>query len=342
MPKKILSDEQIIQTIYEISCKLHEYKTGFWGLVDDYLDEKYPEYKKAEKSEKIKLRSKLLKQDKEILILRDKKLAEIAAKYGLENTNTNEQKFRLQGKDLIDNRVYFSCGNAAKAFCEINRRLGNPLDIKIMLSTRKDHLIDGMIGHTLPCIKMNDGKYHAVDPQIAPGSRENNKYGFEFIKEDIVKGGIVHHLLKSTNLIGYDFIITDIVSVEEHEDPKKLSNFHNFIKRSTIIDKKTQFILSSLSMVKIDYSDSNKYQESLYNVCKTAFNNKLPVKICVLKQGQKFPVIDVKGELFEIRQNQKLRKLNETDVIDKLLSASDYIKQYKQNIIISKKNNNEK
>lgn len=52
-----------------------------------------------------------------------------------------------------------------------------------------------MEGHTLPCVKMSDGKYHALDPQVKITKSNPN---VPFIQGEIREGNIIHHILPAT------------------------------------------------------------------------------------------------------------------------------------------------
>lgn len=154
-----MTDTQIIKTIHEILTRLHDPKTGFNG------------YRHELRAQKL--------TDNEFMAASRNKISEMAAKHGMAERSADEQRFCLTGRDIIENRHYRSCGHAAKAFCYLNSQLPTDrrLDIKILLSTNIDNLMDGMRGHTVPCIQMQDGKYHAFDPQIAthPDDTRHNR-----------------------------------------------------------------------------------------------------------------------------------------------------------------------
>ena len=81
---------------------------------------------------------------------KEKVLNKMAARHSISMDASYEEKiFVLTGQDIVDNRICFSCGNAAKAFCYINSKLHEldseyePLpDVKIMTSIDINHLIN--------------------------------------------------------------------------------------------------------------------------------------------------------------------------------------------------------
>ena len=146
------TDEQIIATIRKILDVLHDPKTG-WQSKRDKLRQKYKDNKEYEQA----------KTDL---------LFEITKPYGAtEQSSKTDMDFMLTGEDVVERYFQTTCGQAAKAFCYMHDKMVKsgeiePLDLQIMMSSDVNHLMDAQIGHTLPCVKMSDGKYHAFDPQI--------------------------------------------------------------------------------------------------------------------------------------------------------------------------------
>ncbi len=71
-------------------------------------------------------------------------LNQIAAKHGATpDTPYDEKVFMLTGADIMENHIYFSCGNAAKAFCYVNSTLPQDerLDVEIMITINEDNPI---------------------------------------------------------------------------------------------------------------------------------------------------------------------------------------------------------
>ena len=64
-----------------------------------------------------------------------------------------ERFFAISGKDTYESGHQWSCGTEAKTFCYLNSILpkDEQLEVKIMISTHPNHLIDSMANHTLPC-----------------------------------------------------------------------------------------------------------------------------------------------------------------------------------------------
>ena len=164
------TDEQIIATVRKILDALHDPDTGFNAFRKELREQ---HLKKEEYEQRI--------VDKEY---------ELAEKYGLTKANNRDEvKFKLTGKDIMDSRLYVSCGQAAKAFCYVNSQLpkDEQLDLKVLFSTDIEHLVDAKEGHTLPCVKLSDGKWHAIEPQIQP--EKDKQPGFQFVCDDVKVGG---------------------------------------------------------------------------------------------------------------------------------------------------------
>lgn len=105
--------------------------------------------------------------------------------------NLDPYKFGLTGEEIHNYRFICSCGNAAEAFKYENSLLNNDeklADIKFITSTRWDKFHNGMSGHTLPCIKLADGEYYAIDPQLPDNEPK-------FILSKLEVGNNIYHLL---------------------------------------------------------------------------------------------------------------------------------------------------
>jgi hypothetical protein len=281
------SDEQIIVTVHRILEKLHDRQNGFNAFRDEL--------------------SKLnLTKDEYYRRILSKEI-EIASQYGFEKASFDEQKFRISGEDVMKKHLCVSCGQAAKAFCYVNSQLPEQerLDLKVLFSTDVEHLVDAMVGHTLPCVKLSDGKWHAVEPQIAPTKYISKEQpGFHFVCDDVFVGGEIWHELKSIKDKKRPYIITKLVSPEEHQNI--YSDFGAFLDASMVHDKKTAFICSIIRFVLKNnnlrqYSDSNR---RVYEFCKLLKGKKFSaVKILVFNNGNKFdcvPCIIENNEYYSI------------------------------------------
>ena len=222
------TDEQIIATVRKILDVLHDPDKGFNAFREE-------------------LRNKKLSEKEYEQAIIDKQY-EIAAKYGLtKENNESEVKFRLSGKDVMDNHLYVSCGQAAKAFCYVNSLLPKEeqLDLKVLFSTDIEHLIDAMEGHTLPCVQLSDGKWHAIEPQIKPD--KNKQPGFEFVCDDVKVGGEIWHQLPKIKEKGRPYQITKILTPEEQLSI--YSDFSKFLEASMVHQGEIAFVCSGLRMM---------------------------------------------------------------------------------------------
>lgn len=330
------TDEQIITTIREILEKLHDPHTGFNGFRNELKEQ---HLKKDE-------------HDKRIL----QKEIEIASQYGLEKADFDEQKFRISGKDVMENHLYVSCGQAAKAFCYVNSQLpkGKQLDLMILLSTDIENLVDGKAGHTLPCVKLSDGKYHAIEPQIAP---TKEKPGFQFVSDDVKVGGEIWHLSKEIKEKGRPYKITKIVTPEYQAN--ELSDFGRFLDESTIRKGKLGFLCSSIKLI-LQHQKLEQYKNQnrqIYEFCKALQKNNHQVKILVFTDEKNIscrPCIEQDNTYYGINLNKSylsLWKYSSVEEIEKsfktpfklqqVLTPQEYINEFEKrtNLSINIQNN---
>lgn len=211
--------------------------------------------------------------------------------------NFDSLKFALSGENIMKYHFYCSCGNAASAFAYVNSILPEkeqiPSDkLMFLTSTHWQHLSDGMTGHTIPCIKMNDGNLYACDPQIKP-----TKSGIEFIVSEIKEENAIHHILKGCGPEPY--IITRIISPQEYAE--KYNVFEAFIKECGIVlpNKAKNFLKEIMKEINSDdmkiyidklvqqgYLTENDKKNLLLYLGKTRINNKQNQKTQVSKQIQ--------------------------------------------------------
>lgn len=158
-------------------------------------------------------------------------------------------KFALSGKSVMKYHFYASCGNAASAFAYVNSTLPPteqiPSDrIMFLSSTQWNFLHDGMSGHTIPCIKMDDGNWYAVDPQKQP-----NKSGIEFITSEIKPGNKIYHILGSHT--GIPYMITELTSPDDYYEIVKDGGFWDNLGK-VAPDKAKVFLKSIMKEVNPD------------------------------------------------------------------------------------------
>lgn len=189
-----MTDKEIIQTINGILAQLHDPVCGIRGFAND-------------------LHARQLKRE-EYEAARMAKLDQIVKRYGLgPQANRSRKIFRMTGEDVVKNRFEWSCGHWAKAVCYLNNQLpaDKRLELCVMMSTEINHLSDGMECHTLPCVRLSDGKWHAFEPRNKP----DNAGQIEFLSGEIALGKTVEHLLEPIR--GHQYKIVAIVSPEEYE-----------------------------------------------------------------------------------------------------------------------------
>lgn len=322
------TDEQVIATIRDILDILHDSEKGFNA------------FRKELRSQGLKTND----EQKQPII--DKEL-ELATKYGMTKENdADEIKFRLSGKDVMDSHLYVSCGQAAKAFCYVNSQLPKEkqLDLKVLFSTDIEHLVDAKEGHTLPCVQLSDGKWHAIEPQIQP--KKNEQPGFEFVCDDVKVGGEIWHTLPDIKKKGRPYQITKIVTPEEQATT--YSDFGKFLEASMVHKGDLAFLCPAIKLVLQNnnfgqYKDSNK---QIYEFCKALSNKKShAIQVLVFSDGKRFncmPCIKDKDEYYGINLKKKylsfwkggnLEQSKEKFcqpgyTFQKVVSPEEYIKEY--------------
>jgi hypothetical protein len=321
------TDEQIIATIRKILDVLHDPDKGFNAFRKE-------------------LRSKKLSEKEYEDAIIDKQY-EIAAKYGLtKENNESEVKFRLSGKDVMDNHLYVSCGQAAKAFCYVNSQLPKEeqLDLKVLFSTDIEHLIDAMEGHTLPCVQLSDGKWHAIEPQIQPD--KTKQPGFEFVCDDVKVGGEIWHQLESIKKKGRPYQITKIVTPEEQL--AIYSDFSKFLAASMVHKGKIAFICSELRIILKNLNsgqNKDKGVKKIYEICK-ALNGKQPsIKVLHFINGEKQSdriAIEYDGAYYDInptiqyltlkkyRTPEEFKFNSEGYKLQRIMSTAEFAKEFEK------------
>lgn len=260
-----MTDEQRIESIKAILKQLHDPKTGFDAKRKE-LREKY-------------------KDNDEYRAAMEKFGRKIAETHGVKGDNVTESdiKFSFTGKDVVENRFAISCGNRAKAFCYMHDKLVKegkikPLDLQIMMSTNIEHLVDGTDGHTLPCVKMGDGKWYAIESNvnIVKNPPKHPKYpDVPFVVDDIEVGKEIHHILNGIEETPYK--VMKMMRWKEYE--KKMSNFANFLKASVERGYKATMITAKIELALKNMESTKLARLNIYNFCKEMGNSRFPIKV---------------------------------------------------------------
>ncbi len=260
-----MTDEQRIESIKAILKQLHDPKTGFDAKREE-LRKQYKDYDKYRAA-------------------MEKFGRKIAETHGVKGDDVTESdiKFSFTGKDVVENRFAISCGNRAKAFCYMHDKLVKegkikPLDLQIMMSTSTEHLIDGMVGHTLPCVKMGDGKWYAIESNvnIVKNLPDHPKYpGVPFVVDDIEVGKEIHHILNGIEETPYK--VMNMMRWKEYE--KKMSKFPNFLKASVERGYKATMITAKIELVLKNMKSTESAILNIYNFCKEMGNSRFPIKV---------------------------------------------------------------
>ena len=281
-----MTDEEIKTTIKKILEKLQDPKTG-WNSRREELRHKY--------------RGKEYAHAKEDLLFKVAKERAKTRGISIDDMDDNDITFSLTGEDVVEKYFINSCGQAAKGFCYMHDKMVKageikPLDLQIMVSMNMDYLVSAQSGHTLPCVKMSDGKYHAFDPQIQLSKGHPD---VQFINSEIKVGNKIYHLLEQIKDKPYK--IMAIMPWKEYEE--KISNFTNFLKISVEHDKNTKMkmLVITHALKKLKFED--RLLNNIYNFCREMQNTKSPIRIVRAdKKGSKNPfftiTIRINGDLY--------------------------------------------
>lgn len=206
--------------IQEILKILHNNKNGFRGLLnnvkkklskeenekyksnEDYNDiltvfilKNIKDFKSGKKEyNQQEFEQSVLNELKTMLSLDEEQFKQYKKTQEPDLRNLDNMRFELTGDDIIKYRFFTSCANAADAFLAVNKTLPEPIpeeDISILNSTKFDHLLNGKSGHVIPCVKMPDGTWFAVDPQ----KTANGHFGFTIPEKEFAAGNKVFHLV---------------------------------------------------------------------------------------------------------------------------------------------------
>ena len=206
--------------IQEILKILHNNKNGFHGLLNNVKKhlskEENSKYKSNEDYNDIltvfilqnikdfesgkkeynqqEFEQSVLNKLREMLSLDEEQFKQYKQEHKQDLKELDNLRFALTGDNIMKYRFFTSCANAADAFLAVNKTLPEPIpekDIRILNSTHFDHLLDGKSGHVIPCIKMPDGTWFAVEPQRTA----NGHFGFFIPEKELAAGNKVFHLV---------------------------------------------------------------------------------------------------------------------------------------------------
>ncbi len=236
--------------------KLHDPETGFKGFRNDLIA------------------SGLAKDSDEYNTAVQAKMDEMAKRYKVAKDAPDHVKyFNFTGAEIVTNRFFMSCGNAAKAFCYLNSQLPpeKRLDIQILISTDPEHLLTGMSGHTLPCVFFG-GRYHAIDPQMLP----TEKY---ILDDEIKVGNDINHILPAIAKKKRPYKILHLMTPEFYE--KNLSDFNVALQYFIDCPEDAKFLLGQIRTIykKIPNRDSKSNTRLIYDFCRNIPSVKMPVDV---------------------------------------------------------------
>ncbi len=244
------------------------------------------------------------------------------------NSPTDERFFAISGKDVYASGIQWSCGTVAKTFCYLNsiQPKDEQLELKILISTHPDHLIDSMVNHTLPCVKMGDGKWHAIEPQrnIVENRPRHPMYpDMPFIMDEIKVGNKIHHIMK--HMVDVPFEIMAVMSWPEYEE--KCSDLGNFLKIGSKRDKRTQMLLAAIETV-LQELNSNQQIGNIYNFCTKIQDSKLPIRVIKAQNWERETLmLTINGEKYTFGTRRKYLMLSKLmDEIEQEYTIDEFIK----------------
>ena len=198
----------------------------------------------------------------------------------------------------------------------------------------------------MPCVKLSDGKWHAIEPQIQP--EKDKQPGFQFVCDDVKVGGEIWHQLKSIKEKARPYQITKIVTPEEQATT--YSDFGKFLEASMVHKGKLAFLCPTIKLILQSnnlgqYKDSNK---QIYEFCKALSDKNNPsIQILVFSDGKRFscmPCIKEKDEFYGLNLKKKylsfwkggdLEQSKEKFglsgyTFQKVVSPEEYIKEFEE------------
>ena len=263
-----MTDQERIETVKKILDILHDPKTGLNARRKE-LRQKYKDNKEYEQA-KYALLSTVAQESAN------------KRKISSDDIDDNDMNFMLTGEDVVEKYFVNSCGQYAKAFCYIHDKLVEkkeiePLDLQIMVSTNINYLSTAQHGHTLPCVKMGDGKWYAIEPNqnTKENYPTNPQYGeLPLIFGEIKVGNKINHILKG---VDDPYKIMAIMPWKEYEE--KLSDFANFLKVSTEWDKNTKIMLSAILNVQKEINLNDGLRAQICAFCYAIKDTKMPIRV---------------------------------------------------------------
>lgn len=175
-------------------------------------------------------------------------------------------RFAFTPKQIQKYHFGYGCNHTAIGFIETNQSLPKKYripkeDIKLIQTTKWDHMHDGGEGHMIPCIKMQDGLYHAFEPQIIPKNGE-----IPFITpaySETPKGETIFHLLQHG--AGEPYIITTgFISPDDYM--KYYGNHKIFQEKYSQVkrDEAFAFLDKQVSLGNLDQTETKRFKQE-YN-----------------------------------------------------------------------------
>ena len=127
--------------------------------------------------------------------------------------------FTLSGQEIVEQRLsdIVACTGRTKAFLYLAKNSG--LDLKAVLTTNVNHLGDGLNNHTVPAIKLSDGKYHIFEPMCRSVDGQDFK---RMLKQPVIIGQNVFHVLNHIKNDSYK--VMDIISADNLEQIRTLND----------------------------------------------------------------------------------------------------------------------
>ena len=141
--------------------------------------------------------------------------------------------FALSGQEIAEQKLadIVACTGRTKAFLYLAKDSG--LDLKAVLTTNTKYLDTGNNNHTVPAVKMSDGKYHIFDPMCRFVDGQDFK---RMLKQPVIIGQNVFHVLPS--LTNDSYKVMDIVDATDLEKIKTLNDIIAKNRQNTAIPTK--------------------------------------------------------------------------------------------------------
>lgn len=265
-----------------------------WNEDDNYKDKKSPEQFKKDIPEGTKeylARIKDLPKDQLLKII--------------DKHNNVREALNAKPEIFMKYGISTSCANAAAAFAyEFKNKYKDPgIEICFLDTTRYTNLIDGGVGHVVPCVKLDKDNWIMVEPLI---ENKDNKVYKIIPDQDTAVGKSFEHL------------------IDHHKDEPYM-----IVNRSDTLPTNHQDFLKDCSRVKvkdaITFLAHVAKEECWSSDMHTKIERELEILSKLSEKDKKLPPEELQSIIEQRRQRQSMRLA--TEELGKQVQQSEELKQ---------------